>query len=159
MKIFGIILMFVFLEFIICIEKSLACHEGAMGGQQGIGPTLRGHNPTTRANGLLVFTESTTAASSTTTSCDEYTGFLEKSYDQIAENAARGEGIFIDALSIFYGCPLESKDRFQKIIKENFNVLFKNHKKNGFTLGNRLVIVLKSNKTLSSQCSHLNKIT
>jgi len=159
MKNFGILLMLVLLEFVFCIEKPLACHEGAMGGQQGIGPTLRGHNPTTRSNGLLVLTESTTAASSTTTSCDEYTVFLEKSYDQIAENAARGEGVFIDALSIFYGCTSESKNRFQKLIQENFNALFKNHKKNGFTLGNRLVIVLKSNKTLSSQCSYLNEIT
>ena len=57
---------------------SMACHEEAMGGDGGIWPTLRGHNPSSRANGLLVFTESTTAVSSTTTSCDAYTGFFDE---------------------------------------------------------------------------------
>ena len=137
---------------------SMACHEEAMGGEGGIWPTLRGHNPTTRSNGLLVFTESTTAVTSTSTSCDEYTSFLEKSYDQIAENAARGEGIFLDALSSFHGCPSESINRFQHLVRENYRVLFKNHKKNGTALGMRLEIVLNSDKKLRNKCSRISAL-
>ena len=79
---------------------SMACHEEAMGGDGGLWPTLRGHNPSTRSNGLLVFTESSTALSSTTTSCDAYTSFLKKNYDQIAETIARGNGIFLSLIHI-----------------------------------------------------------
>ena len=119
MKKICIIIKFVILLFIVGSEFSMACHEESMGGDGGIWPTLRGHNPSSRANGLLVFTESTTAATSTTTSCDKYTSFLDKSYYQIAENVVRGEGIFLDALVSYYGCPIERKNRLENILSLN----------------------------------------
>ena len=144
---------------ILCSGYSMACHEEAMGGDGGIWPTLRGHNPSSRANGLLVFTESTTAASSTTTSCDAYTGFLDKSYYQIAENVAQGKGIFLDALMSFYGCPIESKNRIENYVRENYSELFQNHEKNGRALGKRLISVLNRDKRFVSECSYMNKVS
>ena len=138
---------------------SMACHEEAMGGDGGIWPTLRGHNPSSRANGLLVFTESTTAVSSTTTSCDAYTGFLDKSYYQIAENVAQGEGVFLEALMSFYGCSIERKNRLEKYFRVNYSELFQNHDRNGQALGKRLVSVLKRNKIFFSDCSYMNKVS
>ena len=154
MKKLCIILTITILGIILNNGYLLACHEEAMGGDGGIWPTLRGHNPSTRSNGLLIFTESTTAVSSTTTSCDAYTGFLEKSYYQIAENVAQGEGIFLDALISFYGCPSESKNRIGNLVRVNYSELFQNHKKNGNALGNRLVSVLKLDKRFFSECSY-----
>ena len=154
MKKFCILIIITILGIILSSEYTVACHEEAMGGDGGIWPTLRGHNPSTRSNGLLIFTESTTAVSSTTTSCDAYTGFLEKNYYQIAENVAQGEGIFLDALISFYGCPLESKNRIGNLVRVNYSELFQNHKKNGHALGNRLVSVLKLDKRFFSECSY-----
>ena len=110
--------------FLFWIEISMACHEEAMGGEGGIWPTLKGHNPSTRSNGLLVLTESTTAASSTTTSCDTYTSFLEKNYDLIAETIARGNGIFIDAIISYYGCSEENIQGIEKLFKRNYSQIF-----------------------------------
>ena len=75
MKKLCIVLIIAISVIFLCGEYSMACHEEAMGGDGGIWPTLRGHNPSSRANGFLVFTESTTAVSSTTTSCDSYSFF------------------------------------------------------------------------------------
>ena len=66
-------------------ENLMACHEEASGGDRGIWPTLRGHNPTSRLNGILVTFESTTASISTSTNCNAYTHFIELNYDQIAK--------------------------------------------------------------------------
>ena len=111
MKKFCILLIITILGIILSSGCSMACHEEAMGGELGIGPTLKGHNPSTRVNGFLVITESTTAVSSTSTSCDAYIGFLDKNYYQIAANVAKGEGIFLDALMSVYGCStIESKN-------------------------------------------------
>ena len=155
MKIFGLFFMFTIIAFAMNSRKLIACHEGAMGGELGIGPTLRGHKPSTRVNGLLVITESTTAATSTTTSCDAYTGYLEKNYDQIAENLAKGNGIFLDSLTSFYGCPPESKDRFKKLFREHYRNLFINQEKNGRALGLRIENVLKQEKRFTTECSNL----
>ena len=159
MKKFCIYLIITILGIILSSEYTVACHEEAMGGELGIGPTLKGHNPSTRVNGFLVITESTTAVSSTSTSCDAYTGFLDKNYYQIAENVAQGKGIFLDALRSFYGCPIESKNRLENYVRENYSELFQNHDKNGQALGNRLVSVLKRNKILFSDCSYMNKLS
>ena len=82
-------------------EYLMACHEEASGGDGNMWPTLRGHNPTSRQSGFLTSFEGTTAFSSTSSSCDAYTSFLELNYDQIAENVAQGQGSYIDALTSF----------------------------------------------------------
>ena len=153
MKKYFLILKLILVIFTIWNEISMACHEGAMGGDGGIWPTLRGHNPSTRSNGLLVFTESSTALSSTTTSCDAYTSFLEKNYDQIAETIARGNGIFLGAIMSFYGCSEVSNDRLEKLLRKNFSKIFNNRFKNPKLLGLRLESILKSDIEFRKNCS------
>ena len=70
-----------------------ACHESDTG--------LRGHNPDLRFAGISVVTEAAFALTSTTTGCDHYTYFIQKSYHQIAENAAKGEGEYLEAFAQF----------------------------------------------------------
>ena len=77
-----------------------ACHESDTG--------LRGHNPDLRFAGISVVTEAAFALTSTTTGCDHYTYFIQQSYHQIAENAARGEGEYLEAFAQFRGCTREN---------------------------------------------------
>ena len=72
-------------------ENLIACHEEASGGEGGIWPTLRGHNPTSRQSGILVTFEGTSASISTTSNCDAYNHFIDVNYDQIANHAAQGQ--------------------------------------------------------------------
>ena len=122
-------------------------------------PTLRGHNPKSRQSGFLTSFEGTTAFSFTSTKCDEYTSFLELSFDNIAENAAQGQGSYLDALTSFRGCPIESKDRFQQLIREHFSELFENQEKNGAALERRLEIVLKRDRIFRNQCPSLSELS
>ena len=151
MKKFGLFSMFLILSFATCSEYLIACHEEASGGDGGLWPTLRGHNPRSRQSGFLTSFEGTTAFTFTSTKCNEYTSFLELSFDQIAENVAQGHGSYLDALTSFQGCPLKSKDRFLQLIREHFSLLFENQDKNGAALRNRLKIVLNRDKILRNQ--------
>jgi len=135
----------------------MACHKEASGGE--FLPTLRGHNPKSRQSGFLTSFEGTTAFSFTSTKCDEYISFLELSFDKIAENAAQGHGSYLDALTSFRGCPLESKDRFQQPIREHFNKLFENQEKNGAALGRRLEIILKHDRIFRNKCHILSELS
>tara|TARA_B100000676_G_C17905687_1_gene747143 strand:- start:543 stop:1031 length:489 start_codon:yes stop_codon:yes gene_type:complete len=153
MKKYFLILKFILILLTFWNGISIACHEEAMGGDGGLWPTLRGHNPSTRSNGLLVFTESSTAVSSTTTSCDAYTSFLEKNYDQISETIARGNGIFISAIMSYYGCSEVSTGRLKKILQKNFSQIFDNPTKNPKLLGLRFEYILKSDIEFRKNCS------
>ena len=150
MKLLGLFTMFTVLACATGSEYLIACHKEATGGE--FMPTLRGHNPKSRQSGFLTSFEGTTAFSFTSTKCDEYTSFLELSFDKIAENAAQGHGSYLDALTSFRGCPLERKDRFHQLIRENFSELFENQEKNGAALGRRLEIVIKRDKIFRNQC-------
>ena len=153
----GLFSIFAILVFTTGSEYLMACHEEASGGQ--FVPTLRGHNPKSRLSGFLMMFETTTAFSSTSSSCDAYTSFLELNYDQIAENVAQGHGSYLDALTSFWGCPLESKDRFQQLIRQHFSKLFQNQEKNGAALGRRLEIVLISDRIIPNQCPTPSEIS
>ena len=93
-----------------------ACHESDTG--------LRGHNPDLRFAGISVVTEAAFALTSTTTGCDHYTYFIQQSYHQIAENAARGEGEYLEAFAHFRGCPSESLGSFKFVIRSNYKNFF-----------------------------------
>ena len=157
MKKLSLFSIFAILAFTTGSEYLMACHEEAFGGY--FVPTLRGHNPKSRLSGFLISFEGTTAFTSTSFSCDAYTSFLELSYDQIAENVAQGHGPYLNALTSFLGCPLESKDRFQQLIREHFSKLFQNQEKNGAALGLRLGIVLESDRIIRNQCPTLSEIS
>ena len=148
--------MFAILIFTFGSEYLMACHEEATSNNW---PTLRGHNPESRLSGFLTSFEGTAAFLSTSTKCDEYTNFIELSYDQIAENAAQGRGPYLDALLSFRGCSINNKDRFQQLMRKHFSYLFENHENNGAALGHRLEIVLKHDRIFRNQCSTLNELS
>ncbi len=159
MKKLSLFSIFAILIFTFGSEYLMACHEEASGGDGGMWPTLRGHSPKNRQSGFLTSFEGTTAFSFTSTKCDEYTSFIELSYDQIAENAAQGHGPYLDALSSFRDCSINNKDRFQQLIRKHFSYLFENPENNGAALGHRLEIVLKHDRIFRNQCSTLNELS
>ena len=152
MKKLSLFSIFATLIFTFGSEYLMACHEEASGGDGGMWPTLRGHNPTSRQSGFLTSFEGTAAFLSTSTKCDEYTSFIELSYDQIAENAAQGRGPYLDALASLRGCSIDSKLLFRQVLHENFNELFENHELNGEALSRRLEIVLNREPVLLDKC-------
>ena len=156
MKKLSLFSMFAILIFTFGSEYLMACHEEATSNNW---PTLRGHNPTSRQSGFLTSFEGTAAFLSTSTKCDEYTSFIELSYDQIAENAAQGHGPYLDALLSFRGCSINNKDRFQQLMRIHFSYLFENPENNGAALGHRLEIVLKHDRIFRNQCSTLNELS
>ena len=123
MKKLSLFSIFAILIFTFGSEYLMACHEEASSNNW---PTLRGHNPASRQSGFLTSFEGTAAFLSTSTKCDEYTSFIELSYDQIAENAAQGHGPYLDALLSFRGCSINNKDRFQQLMRIHFSYLFEN---------------------------------
>jgi len=133
-------------------ENLIACHEEASGGDGGIWPTLRGHSPTSRQSGILVTFEGTSASISTTTNCDAYTHFIELNYDQIANNAAQGQGPYLDALASLRGCSDDSRFLFGSVIHANFNKLFKNSELKVEILNHRLDIILNREPLLLDKC-------
>ena len=138
-------------------ENLMACHEEASGGDTGIFPTLRGHNPTSRLSGILITFESTTASISTTTNCDAYTHFIEMNFDQIANNAAQGKGPYLDALASLRGCSDDTRFIFGKVINENFSKLFKNSVHKVEILNQSLGILLNHEPLLRNKCQNLPK--
>ena len=133
-------------------ENLIACHEEASGGDGGIWPTLRGHSPTSRQSGILVTFEGTSASISTTTNCDAYTHFIELNYDQIANNAAQGQGPYLDALATLRGCSDDSRLQFGRIIHANFSKLFQNIELKIEKLNHKLDIILNSEPLLRNKC-------
>jgi len=156
MKKLSLFSIFAILIFTFGSEYLMACHEEASSNNW---PTLRGHNPASRQSGFLTSFEGTAAFLSTSTKCDEYTSFIELSYDQIAENAAQGHGPYLDALSSFRDCSINNKDRFQQLMRKHFSYLFENPENNGAALGHRLEIVLKHDRIFRNQCSTLNELS
>jgi len=156
MKKLSLFSIFAILIFTFGSEYLMACHEEASSNNW---PTLRGHNPASRQSGFLTSFEGTAAFLSTSTKCDEYTSFIELSYDQIAENAAQGHGPYLDALLSFRGCSINNKDRFQQLMRIHFSYLFEKPENNGAALGHRLEIVLKHDRIFRNQCSTLNELS
>ncbi|MEK9835938.1 MAG: DUF3015 family protein [Deltaproteobacteria bacterium] len=121
-----------------------ACHESDTG--------LRGHNPDLRFAGISVVTEAAFALTSTTTGCDHYTYFIQQSYHQIAENAARGEGEYLEAFAHFRGCPSESLGSFKVVIRSNYQKLFLETDPLGKSFPKRFEMVLKDHPQLRLEC-------
>ena len=133
-------------------ENLIACHEEASGGDGGLWPTLRGHSPTSRQSGILVTFEGTTASISTTTNCDAYTHFIELNYDHIANNAAQGQGPYLDALASLKGCSDDIRLQFGRVIHANFSKLFQNIELKVEKLNHSLDIILKNEPLLLNKC-------
>ena len=133
-------------------ENLIACHEEASGGDGGIWPTLRGHSPISRKSGILVTFEGTSASISTTSNCDAYTHFIKLNYDQIVNNAAQGQGPYLDALAYLRGCSDDSILQFGRVIHSNFSKLFQNIESNVEKLNHKLGIIINNEPLLRNKC-------
>ena len=138
-------------------EYLIACHEEAAGGEGGLFPTLRGHSPSSRQSGILVTFEGTSASISTTTNCDAYTHFIELNYDQIANDAAQGQGPYLNALASLRGCSNDSRVLFRRVIQSNYNKLFQNIELKVEKLNQSLGIILNQEPLLRNKCQILPK--
>ena len=138
-------------------ENLIACHEEAAGGDGGLWPTLRGHNPASRQSGILVTFEGTSASISTSTNCDTYTHFIKLNYDNIANNAAQGKGPYLDALASLRGCSDDSRLKFGRVLHANFNKLFQKNKLKVDKFNHRLEIILNQVPLLRNNCQLIPK--
>jgi hypothetical protein len=124
-----------------------ACHEEDT--------NLDGHKPKTGV-GIIVSTEIVVAFSSTTTSCDMYTAYLQSNYEQIAENAAKGEGPHLEALIAYRGCPSDSLASLRKAFKVEYASLFPASDPNGEKFPERFEALLNSEE-LNFECVPLRQ--
>ena len=121
-----------------------ACHESDTG--------LRGHNPDLRFAGISVVTEAAFALTSTTTGCDHYTYFIQQSYHQIAENAAKGEGEYLEAFAQFRGCTRENLEPFKALVRIHYEELFLETDLQGKSFQQRFEMVLQDHPQLRLEC-------
>ena len=122
----------------------MACHEEDIG--------LQGHKSKWSFNGISSATEASFALTSTTTLCDTYTGFLMRNFGQIAEDASRGEGFYIEALASYHGCSIQGVKTFKSVVQNNFSELFESRNSSGAALVLRLTNVLNRYPMLREKC-------
>jgi len=121
-----------------------ACHLGIWAGAWTVGHKQNrvGVNPTPPTTIFEISTELTktssahTTASSyattdstiITTNCDFKSANIEKffndSYEQIAEESARGTGSHLEALASLTGCPADQYGTFEQVIHRNHQNVF-----------------------------------
>ena len=147
-------LLAIILAFFLENENLVACHEEAAGGDFGIWPSLKGHSPASRQSGVFVTFEGTSASISTSTNCNAYSHFIELNYDQIASDAAQGQGPYLDALATLNGCSDESKLIFGRVIHDNFSKLFKYNGLKIEMLNHSLEIILDREPLLLNECQN-----
>ena len=121
-----------------------ACHESETG--------LRDHNPEWRFAGISVYTEAVFALTSTTTGCDHYTYFIQQSYHQIAENAAKGEGEYLEAFAQFRGCTRENLEPFKALVRIHYEELFLQTDPQGKSFPQRFEEVMHRYPVLRQKC-------
>ena len=139
------LIFYVMLSILISISGiARACHEEEL--------NLRGHNPKWRFAGISVITESIFAFTSTTTGCDHYTSFIQNSYPQIAENAAKGEGEYLEAFALFRGCSKQNLEPFKAIMKNHYDELFLETDPQGKTFPLRFEVVIHRFPMLRQEC-------
>ena len=134
----------IFLSFYALVVISLACHEGDT--------VLQGHKTKWSFNAISSATEFTFAMSSTTTLCDTYTDFLMRNYDQIAEEASKGEGDHLTVLALYRGCSRKSFDSFKNTLKDHYDELFIESDPAGMAFQQRFENLLKQDPFLSREC-------
>ena len=124
-----------------------ACHEEK-------NDWLSGHKDKFSINAITLSTEDTMAFTSTSTSCDAYTFFLYKKYDQVVENAAQGTGEYLNVVATNQGCPVQFHQEFGSALKADFAGVFQgtSREKPQFLI-RRFQQVIESNPQLKLACT------
>ena len=124
-----------------------ACHEEK-------NDWLSGHKDKFSSNAITIATEDTMAITSTSTSCDAYTFFLHKKYDQVVENAAPRYGRVLNVVATNQGCPVQYHQVFGSALKADFASVFQGTSREyPQVLIRRFRQVIESNPQLKLACT------
>ena len=126
---------------------AVACHKGDTS-------QLRDHKAK-QPIGFFVISEISTAATSTSTSCDWYASILDHQYDRVAENAAQGSGALINVIADSNGCSPDVHLLFGAEIKAHHSEIFDAiSEQNPRVLMQRFQGLINRDPILSSSCQH-----
>ncbi len=78
--------------------------------------------------------------------------FIDHQSDTIAEEAARGQGLHLDALAQLLGCNPISHKIFGRILREEYGRLASDFEKDPSLLWNRLKTMVHEHPSLREQC-------
>ena len=104
--------------FVFTGSTAMACHQG------DFTTPNKSHHKWGKNSGLFQYTEGMTISTSTTTSCDFYTAYIENQYDIIQEQVAKGHGSHLDALAHFTGCREQALRPFRRTLNTHYEELF-----------------------------------
>ncbi|MEC7086527.1 MAG: DUF3015 family protein, partial [SAR324 cluster bacterium] len=112
----------------------------------------KGHYKWGKNVGIFQYTESITVLTSTSTSCDLYTAYLENQYQFIQQQVAQGTGAQLDALAHYSGCKKQAVPSFRKTLYANYEALF-GSKQDPEILQNQILEFIETTPSLSESCS------
>ena len=135
------------LVFAVWLTVAHACHEEKT-------DWLSGHKDKFSKNAITIATEDALAITSTSTSCNAYTFFLHKKYDQVVENAAQGTGEYLNVVAAHQGCPVQFHLEFGLALKANYGMIFLgNSREKPRVLIRRFQQIIESNPQLKQACT------
>ena len=151
MRSLRLVVMFIGLFFLASLSNVLACHRGfgsliSMQNHAGFEryetPRTRSKRgsgfgyttePTTESTGVtsdtaIGTTDQSIGLSATSTDCNSRTAninkFFQKSYIQIAEESAQGQGPHLEALALQVGCNAQQTVLLEKALQHNYHYVF-----------------------------------
>ena len=151
MRSLRLVVMFTSLFFLASLSNVLACHRGfgsliSMQNHAGFERYEKPRTRSKRGSGFGLTTEPTTEStgvtsdtaigttdqsiglSATSTNCDSRTAninkFFQKSYIQIAEESAQGQGPHLEALASQGGCNAQQTLLLEKALQQNYHSVF-----------------------------------
>ena len=135
------------LVFAVWLTVAHACHEEKT-------DWLSGHKDKFSKNAITIATEDALAITSTSTSCNAYTFFLHKKYDQVVENAAQGTGEYLNVVAAHQGCPVQFHLEFGLALKANYGMIFLDtSREKPRVLIRRFQQIIESNPQLKQACT------
>ena len=135
------------LVFAVWLTVAHACHEEKT-------DWLSGHKDKFSKNAITIATEDTLAITSTSTSCNAYTFFLHKKYDQVVENSAQGTGEYLNVVAAHQGCPVQFQLEFGLALKANYGMIFLGtSREKPRVLIRRFQQIIESNPQLKQACT------
>jgi hypothetical protein len=77
--------------------------------------------------------------------------YIAENYNKLKLDSARGAGEYADSLLYLSGCSANVKSDFNKLLKNNFNVLFKDQKE-AWSTSSKIDNLVKKNALLARSC-------
>lgn len=77
--------------------------------------------------------------------------YVAENMGSLRNDAARGEGEYLDSFMFLSGCPATSKSQFSKLLHENYSVLFNSDEDWGFA--SDVDVLVKHDSGLSAACN------